>query len=445
MTRLESDAQFDSLLATFLGWDADQVAGAPDAEEMTRRLTASLRIGPRQRRVPYRPVVLAAALVGLLAIALVSAAILAGRPAPHSDLVVPDPEAACALDRVDPLTGVHRSLVPPLPDCGLDGVDWVADQLSASADGRRIAYSVVRERACPDCPGRAAAWLLEVWLLDTVTGGSTKIDDCGDVRCFMFPAVSPDGRRLAISRGSYPPVPDVVDTISIIDLDSGARVASRPYAGVNPRWSPDGSTLAFTALDCADPPTCDRHYARIEAMSADGSRTWTVFEDPTQSASYPDWTPDGTHLRFGTVDAQGGGSQMTLHQAAADGTGNVVLGTLPVDSAPLAWSPDGSRLAWLRIGGRIEADSVVELWVGAWDGQNATRLLMFGDGNAGGTGPLWSPDGRLLAFGYTLGENSDGATYVVGADGTGQHQVASVAGPVAWPLGTPFSLPPSSR
>jgi Tol biopolymer transport system component len=162
-------------------------------------------------------------------------------------------------------------------------------------------------------------------------------------------------------------------------------------------------------------------------------------------AIVPDWTADGTRLRFGTYVAglaPEESSPLTLHEASADGSRHVVLGTLPLDAWSPRWSPDGTRLAWLGGGGRTEADSFLEVWVGSTNGQNATRLFSSGAGNVNGTGPTWSPDGQWLAFGYTVGATLAGVTSVIGVDGTGHHQVASVEGPLAWLPATPAPSAP---
>jgi Tol biopolymer transport system component len=449
MTGPKSDEQFDAQLRTFLALQAGQVAGAPSAEEMASRVAASLHTGAQRRRVSARTMLWAAAVVVLLAIAMFGAAILAEglRPSTTSsngDLVLEDahPGPACALDGVDPATGVHRTLVPAPPGCGTDGIGGFEYQLSASRDGRRIAYTV--GRFCGGCPNTPTPENLAregVWLLDPQTGASTKVDGCGVAECFMVAAVSPDGRLLAYR--TQPFGPDKVVTLSIVELGSGRTVTVRSDDAADLRWSPDGSTLVFTEFVCENFPACTRSHTRIEAVSADGSRTWIVFDDPTAIAMIPDWTPEGTRLRFGTVDAPDGRSPVTLHEAAADGSGNVVIGTLPIDTGSPTWSPDRTRLAWLGGGGRTETDSFVDLWVGSTDGQSATRLFASGAGNVGGSGPIWSPDGHLLAFGYTVDATSAGVTDVVGADGKGLHQVASVEGPLAWLAATsaPTSTP----
>jgi hypothetical protein len=454
MTRPKSDELFDSKLRAFLAWQASQVAGAPSADEMSSRVAIGLGTEARQRRPSARTLLWVAAVVLLLGIALVSAAILAERPRPrispvNGDLVIQDARpAACALDRVDPATGAHRALVPAPPGCGLDGRARLMYGLSASSDGHHVAYTV--DRFCGGCPNIPTPENLAregVWLLDPETGMATKLDGCGDVECFTDAAVSPDGRLLAYR--TRPFGRDNAATLSIVDLESKRKVTARADAGAYLRWSPDSSALAFTVSVCQDLPACTRVHARIDAISADASRTWTVFDDPTMIAMMPAWTPDGHRVRFGTVDATDEISPVTLHEAVADGSADFVRGALSNEAGGLTWSPDGTRLAWLGGGGRTETESFIEVWIASANGLNATRLYESGPGNANGTGPIWSPDGRLLAFGYTVTATSDtpladesGVTDVIAADGTGLHQVASVEGPVAWlPRSTPSSTP----
>ncbi len=105
-----------------------------------------------------------------------------------------------------------------------------------------------------------------------------------------------------------------------------------------------------------------------------------------------------------------------------DGSGQVFLTRLPPQSSPPdsrqpAWSPDGSRIAFIR-GTFVDAD----IFVMNAAGGRATQLT------AGPTldiFPAWSPDGSRLAFVKMVfeGERTGPASfdlYVMNADGSGQ-------------------------
>lgn len=75
-----------------------------------------------------------------------------------------------------------------------------------------------------------------------------------------------------------------------------------------------------------------------------------------------------------------------------------------------AWSPDGSRLAFVR-----KRAGNADLWVADGDGSRPTQLTRT---PADEENPSWSPDGRRIAF------SRDGWIYVLRADGLGEMQVA---------------------
>lgn len=95
----------------------------------------------------------------------------------------------------------------------------------------------------------------------------------------------------------------------------------------------------------------------------------------------------------------------------------------PSDGSGAAWSPDGARFAFLswdppaRAG---EPDAAIDLWVADWDGGRPARVV---DCQAPCwllTSPVWSPDGRQIAF-----DRIDVADGVVVGSGVGVVDVAS--------------------
>jgi dipeptidyl aminopeptidase/acylaminoacyl peptidase len=77
-----------------------------------------------------------------------------------------------------------------------------------------------------------------------------------------------------------------------------------------------------------------------------------------------------------------------------DGTARQLTAGTARDSAP-AWSPDGSRIAFMSTRG-----GKPQIYVIAVDGGEATAVtsLEQGVGAGPGSGPIWSPDGGTLAF-----------------------------------------------
>ena len=202
------------------------------------------------------------------------------------------------------------------------------------------------------------------------------------------PAWSPDGRTMAfVSRGA----------IYAMSADgSGQRSLAR---GSAPAWSPNGQRIAFL------------RGGAIYAMKADGSGLRRLV-----SGGDPAWSPDGQRIAF--VRGSGNRAEIYLVNAGGDGQRRLARGSDP------AWSPDGRRIAFARkvafpsgVGGNLE------IFVMNADGSGQRRLKREA---ARGDAPAWSPDGRKITFQKQEFSGGGGhrwawyGVHVMNADGSGQ-------------------------
>jgi len=109
-----------------------------------------------------------------------------------------------------------------------------------------------------------------------------------------------------------------------------------------------------------------------------------------------------------------------------DGAGKTEpLRDVPSDYGSLRFSPDGHRLA-LDIGERDQRD----VWVYEWERDTLSRLT-FDPGRD--TLPVWTPDGRRIAFASDRAEKGMRNLYWQRADGTGDAERLTVSNNNQWP------------
>jgi Tol biopolymer transport system component len=108
---------------------------------------------------------------------------------------------------------------------------------------------------------------------------------------------------------------------------------------VQPRWSPDGTRIAFTSWRSGR--------AEVWTMNADGTDQQRVVA-LEHGAYMPDWSPDGARLAF---SAGRGDGNFDVYITNPDGTNLQRITSTESWFGP-RWSPDGSRLAVRPMAGR---------------------------------------------------------------------------------------------
>jgi Tol biopolymer transport system component len=196
------------------------------------------------------------------------------------------------------------------------------------------------------------------------------------------PSLSPDGTRV-VHMG--PAIDGPADGLYITDLASGntTLLPGTTRGDMNPLWSPDGQTIAFTRGSSSGLIGAPGPY-NIVVTTIDGSSFRQLTEG--MEANYAQaWMPDGDRLLYTTVSRDGVSLQIMNVQ-----TGEVVLLFDTNYNGTMAVSPDGKRLAFEEM---LPLDKY-GLFVSDLDGSNR-KLLADGDPYIV-TIPAWSPDGQWV-------------------------------------------------
>lgn len=134
----------------------------------------------------------------------------------------------------------------------------------------------------------------------------------------------------------------------------------------------------------------------ICSVRPDGSRAQRYYHNIDLEYSWdtnPVLSPDGTKIAF-TSDRTGDTEVFVMN---SDGTGLINVSNDPAeDTAPITWSPDGSRICWAT-DRYPSSDWAVNLVCARADGSGLVALTHEVIGNECER-PAWSPDGTKIAY-----------------------------------------------
>lgn len=235
------------------------------------------------------------------------------------------------------------------------GSDWLkVDDPALAPDGRRIWFISGAEQITS-----GGAHNDHVWQLYSMrTDGTDLRRESTSRRKEEWPAISPDGTRLAYARRTefHPytmdgPAWGKADVI-LRDLEDGEEhsltgPAFAAWRGMS--FAPDGSAVAFSAAVDEDGPF-DLWWLDVEAREASA-------EVRVSGASYPAFCAADGSLFY--VAARGEEGRCDVWRLAPGAETGEPLGLDLGRVTRLACSPDGSRVAWTELVGGRRGDYVL--------------------------------------------------------------------------------------
>lgn len=218
-----------------------------------------------------------------------------------------------------------------------------------------------------------------------------------------LPDWSPDGKKIALVGWG-----DVqIYTIKI----NGDSLTQLTFGGRNffPDWSPYGGKIAYGRSTDEPDTSADSSSSGIWIMNADGtSKKYVV------GGADPDWSPNGSQLAY--IAYSRAGPQIFVSDTS--GTNRTQLTFLEdYDNRCPVFSPDGQKIAF---SGQAPG-TLPQIYIMNSDGSSLEQLTI-----EGGIDPCWSPDGSKIAFvRYNSKEYSSkqGQIWIMDADGNNKRQL----------------------
>jgi hypothetical protein len=175
-----------------------------------------------------------------------------------------------------------------------------------------------------------------------------------------------------------------------------ARLTDSPAAESSPVWSRDRSRIAFLRDE------------QLWTINADGTGEARVSNFTRTGHQTLSWSPDGSRIAVGRIDAVQGSQHIILVDVATGSVSEIEAGY--GRSMHLDWSPDGTHIAFATAWTPHGQESRISLLRLADESTRDVCFRYAGDcflmeGQL--EHPRWSPDGAKILFGQILFTNPD--------------------------------------
>jgi Tol biopolymer transport system component len=210
---------------------------------------------------------------------------------------------------------------------------------AVSPDGTQLAFTREDTGGCVGCTR-------QLWVTDADAAGGHAVPFSANpqnaIQQDYTPSFSPDGRSIVFARWTSG------DTASLAEVAAaGGPVTTLKVQGTAPAWGP--RRIAYEGG------------GGVSTIAPDGTGKQLV----SKVDGIPAWAADGR------LAVLGGGNRLAIAFPATGATIPLPGLRSPIGAAPgLAWSPDGTRLAFTA----ADANDVSDVWVVNADGSGLTRV-----------------------------------------------------------------------